>query len=400
MSGYAKRIYDNFIFESRNNFSKYVNSIADLLPSKFTTDSIITLIKEFYPYEYQVFCERCTSFSKHEKSLRSIKHKSRYDTINPNTFIIKLKASQRLLQIDYRKEYEVAYNEESIRQLKIALHKKRDPHINKIRNKVLKAKHKTQQMEPEFLDKLIGLYDRKNTSQKDRIYIMLELEKYYAPKIVRFFQRKMNSEFNFQLRSRAFLYLQSMGHYAVLRSQKSMPFNTKSKKRKQQLREYAKIRFNIAAIPQELEYRIENDAPEQRLKHFDYFISHSSKDFELIQRIIVKLNANNKNIYCDWINDDDYLKRHLAGDATLEVIKKRIEQSDAILFVKTEFSLNSIWVKYELNYAHQLRKPIYEYDDSITGNKIYKMKDRWFYDKNYTKLDLFKNRRMQNVCGN
>ena len=245
MSGYAKRSYEKFIVESSKDFSKYVNAISNILPLKINSDAIISLIKEFYPYEYQVFCERCDSFSKQERSLRSIKHKSRYSFIDPDTFIIKLRASQRLLQNDYQRDYATLYDEERVEQLRSSLHKKRDPHINRIRNKVQKAKLKTQQMEPEFLDKLIGLYDRKNTSQNDRIYIMLELEKYYTPKIVRFFQRKMNSEFNFQLRHRAFLYLQSMGHYAVLRAQKSMPFNTNNSKRKQQLREYAKMRFGI-----------------------------------------------------------------------------------------------------------------------------------------------------------
>lgn len=389
MSGYTKRIYDKFIVESRRDFSKYIDTISNLLPSRIIAASIIALIKEFYPYEYQVFCERCASFSKQERSLRSIKHKSRYCFIDPDTFIIKLRASQRLLQEKYQRDYEASYDEERVKRLRYSLHKKRDPHINRIRDKVQKAKLKTQQMEPEFLDKLIGLYDRKNTTQKDRIYIMLELEKYYAPKLVWFFQRKMNSEINFQLRHRAFLYLQSMGHYAVLRSQKSMPLNTGSSKRKQQLREYAKMHFNIAAIPQELEYRIENNAPEQRLKHFDYFISHSSKDFDLIQNIIAMLNANNINIYCDWINDDDYLKRHLAGEATLEVIKKRIERSDAIMFVRTKHSINSIWVKYELNYAHQLWKTIYELDEHFSIESIHLMNDDWFLDENYTRLNLF-----------
>lgn len=31
-------------------------------------------------------------------------------------------------------------------------------------------------MYPSFLDKLIGFYERKNTSQKDRMYILAELK--------------------------------------------------------------------------------------------------------------------------------------------------------------------------------------------------------------------------------
>ena len=83
------------------------------------------------------------------------------------------------------------------------LHEERDP---KIKSKVDKAKLKTQQMEPDYLDKLIGLYDRKGTTQKDRVYIIHELQKYYSPKIVNFFQRKIHSEYNYQLRYMAFLH--------------------------------------------------------------------------------------------------------------------------------------------------------------------------------------------------
>lgn len=389
MSGYAKRIYEKFILESKNSFSKYIKSIVEILPQKITEDSIITLIKEFYPYEYQVFCERCNSFSKHEKALKKIKQKSRYGYINSNTFILGLPVSQNLLRQEYQKNHKKSYDKEKAILYAKCLHETRDPYITRIRKKVEKAKLKTQQMEPVFLDKLIGLYDRRNTTQKDRIYIMIELEKYYNSKIVHFFQRKMNSEFNFQLRQRAFLYLQNMGHYAILRSQKSMPLNTKSKEKRQQLREYAKQTFDIAAIPQELEYRIENNALEQRLKHFDYFISHSSIDFQLVQNIIVMLNAHNKNIYCDWINDNDYLKRHLVGEATLEVIKKRIKMSDAILFVKTENSINSVWVKYELNYAHQLGKKIFELDEFSNLKSIHILNDKWFLDVEYANLILF-----------
>lgn len=47
----------------------------------------------------------------------------------------------------------------------------------KKKEKVDAAKRKAQEVEPEFLEKMIGLYDRKRTSQKDRIYILHELYK-------------------------------------------------------------------------------------------------------------------------------------------------------------------------------------------------------------------------------
>lgn len=40
----------------------------------------------------------------------------------------------------------------------------------------------------------------KNTSQKDKVYIVVELEKYYCEKTINFFKRIAHAEINFQLR--------------------------------------------------------------------------------------------------------------------------------------------------------------------------------------------------------
>ena len=42
-------------------------------------------------------------------------------------------------------------------------------------------------MTPKYIDVLIGLYERKSTSQKDKMYIMAELKKYYNDKVINFF---------------------------------------------------------------------------------------------------------------------------------------------------------------------------------------------------------------------
>ena len=63
--------------------------------------------------------------------------------------------------------------------------------------------------------------------------------------------------------------------------------------------------------------------------------------------------------------------------------------SDAILFVKTENSINSVWVKYELNYAHQLGKKIFELDEFSNLKSIHILNDEWFLDVEYANLTLF-----------
>lgn len=50
-----------------------------------------------------------------------------------------------------------------------------------------------------------------------------------------------------------------------------------------------------------------------------------------MQELILFENRKSKNVFCDWINDADYLKRKLVCKATLKVIETRLEQSDAII---------------------------------------------------------------------
>lgn len=65
------------------------------------------------------------------------------------------------------------YTEESGVLARENLWLKRKPKIERVNQKIEKALSKVQQVTPSFIDQLIGLYERKNTSQKDRRYILL-----------------------------------------------------------------------------------------------------------------------------------------------------------------------------------------------------------------------------------
>ena len=171
-----------------------------------------------------------------------------------------------------------------------------------------------------------------------------------------------------------------------------MRIPSKNKKRRKFLKDvYAKQTFNVNEIPEELEYRLEN-SKEQRIKTYDFFISHSSSDHDEVQILIEYLNKQGKNIYCDWINDNDYLKRNLVGAATLNVITKRLQQSKELIFVVSTNSVNSKWCKYELNDFYQQHKNIYfiTIEDIRKGLFNYaKTNDEWFIDSQYKNIELF-----------
>lgn len=393
MSGYTKNIYEKDLQTIKNNFTHYIRKISMILPKYYNLDTIIYLLQQYYPYEWQILNEKYEYYCKKDKKLSSLNKKVRYLMPKPERIIEQLQITQNILSKSYKDDYITNFDSETYLKKQRLLNKERIPKINKIKSKVEKAKLKAQEVEPLYLDELIGLYERKNTTQMDRVYIFKELEKYYCPKVVDFLKKKVDSEYNRQLREMAFYHLQSLGHFVVLRKQKYMRIPSKNKKRRKFLKEvYANQTFNISAIPTELEYRIRN-AKDQNIKEYDFFISHSSSDFNEVQNMIKVLNINKKNVYCDWISDKDYLKRHLVGNATKTVIEKRLNQSKRILFIKSDESLKSDWVKYELNYFYSLGRPMFEInkDDVEQGNYNYTiLNDLWFYDENYKNINLFK----------
>ncbi|WP_088225761.1 toll/interleukin-1 receptor domain-containing protein [Desulfosporosinus sp. FKB] len=392
MSGFTKHMYTKELESIKKDLSNYVNKISVVLPREYGLETIVSLIKRYYPFEWQILNEKYCYYCAKDRKLKALRKKVRYAMMEPILLIESLNITRKLFSKEYIYSHKNGFNHGMQISAEEKFKNERDPKIRKRQEKISKAKIKAQEIEPFFLDELMGLYDRKTTSQKDRVYIIKELQKYYCPKVVVFFKKKVETEYNRQLREMAFYHLQELGHYTVLRKQKYMRIPSKNQKRRKLLKDvYMNERFNISEIPEELEYRIQN-SKEQRIKAYDFFISHSSIDFNEIQCLIRELNSRKKNVYCDWINDNDYLKRNLVGLATRKVIEKRIEQSEAIILVLSEHSMKSKWVKYELNYAYQSNKPIYaisKEDISINSYSIDKLNDLWFQDENYKNIKLF-----------
>ena len=398
MPGVTKRIYEHRLMEIIAMWDNQLKTIEKLLPQFYTNEDVISLLKSFYPHEWNLVQSQYEYYTIKDKYIKRIKGTTRYNMPSPEKLINRSPTFRRIKSSKKKSEYSKLYNQENVDYEYQKLEEKRKPKIERISKKIEGAKLKTQQMTPEFLDQLIGLYERKNTSQKDRMYILLELKKYYNYRIIQFFFKVNDTELNKQLRETAFDHLQSFNFQPRLRRQKYMQIHTKNKKYREFLKkEYPFQTYSIPLDPDELEYRINNSA-EQKIKSYDFFISHSSKDSKMVQRLILYLNSKGKNVYCDWISDSDYLKRNLVREATLKVIEKRLEQSDSVLFVSSPRSADSIWCKYELNYFLSLNKPIYQISISDIENEKYEIttiNDKWFYDTDYKNFSLFKNQQNQ-----
>lgn len=391
MSGVTKKIYERDIVEICKMWNKQLKTIENILPQYYSKNDIIALLKYFYPHEWYSVQFKYEYYTIKDKYLKRIKGRTRYNMKTPEKLIEQAQIFKRISLSTSKKAYSYSFNKANVDREYQQLWRKRKPKIDRIYAKIEKAKLKTQQVTPNFLDQLIGLYERQNTTQKDRMYILLELKKYYNPKIINFFFKLNDTEINKQLREIAFYHLQSFNYQPRLRKQKYMQVRTQNKKKKDYLKkDYAFQRYEIPLDPDELEYRI-NNSLEQDIKSYDFFISHSSKDSKLVQNLILHLNSEGKNVYCDWISDSDYLKRNLVREATLKVIEKRLEQSKAIIFVHSQNSVKSIWCKYELNYFTETDKPIYQISITDIENENYDitaMIGKWYFDKDYKSLAL------------
>lgn len=391
MPGVTKHIFNHEICDILSMFNCEIKTIEPLLPKEYSSGDIIALLKEFYPHEWHSVEIKYVYYQTKDRYIKRKFGKNRYNMKAPEVLLMDASRCKKILSKEYQRIHCDNYTEESQVLARENLWLKRKPKIERVNQKIEKALSKAQQVTPSFIDQLIGLYERKNTSQKDRRYILLELKKYYSDKIIQFFFKLNDTELNKQLRWEAFYHLQSFNYQPRARRQKYMQVHTKNKKRKKFLKEvYPFETYEVPQNPNELEYRIENSR-EQKIKEYDYFISHSSKDSTHVQKLIRAENQDGKNVFCDWINDVDYLKRHLLCNATLKVLEKRMEQSKAMIFVVSENSLHSIWCKYELNYFTELGKPIYCISkEAIDANNFHlnKMNDSWFLDPDYKSLAL------------
>lgn len=391
MPGVTKHIYEHEIRDIISMWNTQLKSIQGLLPKDYIDKDVVAMLKRFYPHEWRSVEMKYWYYGKKDKYLKKHFGRTRYNMEEPEKLLCSSNKYREIMSVDRRKVYATNYSEEEVSKLTQILWNKRKPKIERIDNKIEHAKSRTQQMTPEFIDQLIGFYERKNTSQKDKMYILLELQKYYSFKIIQFFFKLNDTELNKQLRWIAFYHLQSFNYQPRARRQKYMQVHTNNRKRKEYLKKvYPEERYFIPKTPAELEYRIEN-AKEQKIKTYDFFISHSSKDSDQVQKLIQYENKKGKNVFCDWINDSDYLKRNLLCEATLKVLEKRLEQSKNLLFVDSDNSKNSIWCKYELNFFTESGKPMYiiAIEDIQNGKFIIRpFTDKWYLDSDYKKLAL------------
>ena len=352
MSGRTKRKYMGELIKFNKSLKVPLSTIQSVLPVNYNRNNILNLFKELYTYEWNIIEERYKLYKSKDEFLKKVGKKVRYQPTQPKDYLFELQKVKQMLSQDQRTLHKKHFNEDSRLKKLSELREKSKLRISKINEKAHVAKENIQDIEPIYLDIFIHAYHKKRITTEEKMEIVKELQKYNSEKVLKFFYKLNDSERNTQIRRIAFMHLQSLGKYVRLR---------KGFKGKQKSYMTERAKFDMKPI--DLLERIKNDSIQNK-KKFDYFISHSFEDNELVIQIKNQMNRLNLHVYCDWLNDTDFLKRTYASEYTKIVLKKRIEQSSKVLFLRSKNTNDqqnnffSEWVEMEILYAKKLSKDI------------------------------------------
>lgn len=82
---------------------------------------------------------------------------------------------------------------------------------------------------------------------------------------------------------------------------------------------------------------------------YDVFLSHASKDAELILGVKSLLEEMGLKVYVDWV-EDAQLDRSKVSRENADVLRKRMRQSSSLIWVATNAASESKWMPWELGY--------------------------------------------------
>lgn len=123
-------------------------------------------------------------------------------------------------------------------------------------------------------------------------------------------------------------------------------FYTKSEARSAAAR--AKLQFKRTG---KMSTRILNEEAKAATDYekFDIFLSHASKDADLILGVKAILEGLGHKVYVDWV-EDTQLSREKVNADTADILRKRMRQSNSLVWVATEAASESKWMPWELGY--------------------------------------------------
>ena len=199
-----------------------------------------------------------------------------------------------------------------------------------------------QDVRPPYLVALANKYRR--SDKPARLQIVKEMAKYNNPFAVRFLHQVLAGESDYFIVQEVFFSLQRAGKVVFL------PKRHKGKRGQSRLKaHYGAYTSDIGRTATDIMKDMHMDTIEN-LKEYDIFLSHSSKDRELIVSLTHELNHLGFTVYVDWISDREDMARVKANADMPRVLMARMKASRAFVLVLTDNAALSGWVTWEIGY--------------------------------------------------
>ena len=367
MPGKVKRKYSSENILIAKSLKEPLNQISEILPKNYTNNDLLEMFKMLFPFQWQTLVERQQTYIEKDSHLQKVGKKKRYYTKPAEAFFFSLEKVKNIISYTKKQQHAKAYDNAFAELKKKKLYNKREQVNKRILDRVEVAKLNAQNVNPSYLSTYIKSYHKRGITTEEKLIIVKELIKFDTPETTRFFRKLNDSERNDMIRGTAFQHLQAYGHYVKLRK------NFKGRKKSYQI-EKADLEQKK---PDDL-YRLLKSNAIQINQEYDYFISHSSKDKDQVRECIKNLNNKGKTCYCDWSMDDDFLKRIYTNEYTKEVLKVRMEQSKHLIFLRTDNSIESKWVEFELEYFENQKKKIFVINNIDDNFRKY---EKFYFEK-------------------
>lgn len=349
--GIVRRKYNKERVDLHTKYKRPILLVAQTMHLGFTDEEFCAEFKRLQPLLWNELQDKYLSY-KELDIVRKSKGRILRNFPNPKRFLL-LEAKQILKHI--RDQHEQGnFNQHEIFHNKLILEERARKKTEQYRIRIFKDLYLVQEVNPSYVSKLINIYYsiRKinNLDVNSRLAILQEVAKYKSKDTISFLKKIQSGDKNENLRMAAY--------YALLKMH--APDVTLHRKRKGKKRMNQIVEPKEQKTPQELLQSIYN-ADFERIKEFDVFISHSSRNKETIHSIVKTLNDEGLVCYVDWIADRQQLQRQLTSKETAEVIVNRIKQSKFFLYIQSKECIASKWSPWELGYAYAINKPVCVY---------------------------------------
>lgn len=83
--------------------------------------------------------------------------------------------------------------------------------------------------------------------------------------------------------------------------------------------------------------------------HFDIFLSHAYNDRKTVIGVYTLLRQMGFSVYVDWIHDPK-MSRTSVTPTTAAILRRRMRQSDSLMYTTTKSSTNSKWMPWECGF--------------------------------------------------